>query len=119
MLNTEAKIGMKVMFGRGGYNAERTLGEIIKLNDKSAKVKLLESRGTNRQYPVGTVFGVAYSLMEPADDGNPGNSPLAHDVADTVKVWGKIIRIHQITGNQKGDPARILEEVRKLLEYPD
>lgn len=64
MLKINARIGIKVVFGRPGQLAEKSVGEIIKLNPTKAKVKLLEERGTHRTYPVGTIFAVPYSLME-------------------------------------------------------
>lgn len=61
----EAKIGMKVRFGRG--NGQWTLGEIVKINPTNAKVKTLESRGNGRGSEAGAVWGVPYSMMLPAD----------------------------------------------------
>jgi hypothetical protein len=63
MLRTDARIGQKVYFGR--TNGEKTLGEIIKLNPKKAKVRTLEDRG--RVHIAGEVWGVPYSLMTLAD----------------------------------------------------
>jgi predicted RNA-binding protein with EMAP domain len=65
MQRKEAQIGMRVVFGRPGENAEKSLGVIEKCNPAKAVVKLLEERGTRRNYSVGTEFTVPYSLMEP------------------------------------------------------
>ena len=65
MLVHEARIGMKVFFGRG--NGEKTLGEIVKINPTKAKVKTLQNRGNGRGSDVGSVWTVPYSLMNPAD----------------------------------------------------
>ena len=65
MLVHEARIGMKVFFGRG--NGEKTLGEIVKINPTKAKVKTLQNRGNGRGSYVGSVWTVPYSLMHPAD----------------------------------------------------
>ena len=46
------KVGDKVMFGRP--NGEQTLGRIEKVNQKTYKIKTLESRGTRSQYVVGS-----------------------------------------------------------------
>lgn len=54
------RIGDKVLFGR--TNGEKTLGEIVKVNPKKLKVRQLESRGTMRDYPVGTIWTVHPSL---------------------------------------------------------
>jgi len=71
MLRTDAKVGMKIVFGRPGERAEKSVGVIERVNPAKAKVKLLEERGTHKTYPVGTVFDVPYSLMEPApEDGD-------------------------------------------------
>lgn len=65
MLVHEAKVGMKVVFGKG--NGERTLGEIVKINPTKAKVKTLQTRGNGRGSMAGAVWTVPYSLMNPAD----------------------------------------------------
>jgi hypothetical protein len=63
------KAGDKVYFGRG--RGEKTLGEIVKVNPKRARVKTLEARGTNRDYSIGSVWNVPYSLLSPATAGKP------------------------------------------------
>jgi hypothetical protein len=68
MLVHEARVGMKVMFGRS--NGEQTLGEIVKINPTKAKVKTLESRGSGRGSMAGAVWGVPYSLMKPVTNGD-------------------------------------------------
>lgn len=57
----DCKVGMSVLFGRG--NGEQTLGEITQVNRSKCKVKQMESRGTMRSYPVGTIWTVPASLM--------------------------------------------------------
>ena len=79
MLIHEAKVGMKVVFGRG--NGEQTLGEIVKVNPTKAKVKTLEGRGAGRGSNVGAVWSVPYSMMKPADatqtpQADPSDAPL-------------------------------------------
>ena len=64
MLQENCRRGMKVIFGRP--NGEKTLGEVVKINDKKAKVKILEDRGQRSQ--AGVVWGVPYSMMEPVND---------------------------------------------------
>ena len=56
------KVGDRVMFGRG--RGEKTLGEVVKVNVKSVKVKQLETRGTRKTYDVGSVWKVPHSLCE-------------------------------------------------------
>lgn len=58
------RLGMKVRFGR--RRGEKTLGKIIKMNPKAAKVETLEERGYSNR-PVGQVWTVPYSLMTPAE----------------------------------------------------
>tara|TARA_A100001201_G_C4085871_1_gene200453 strand:- start:433 stop:627 length:195 start_codon:yes stop_codon:yes gene_type:complete len=60
----EYKIGMKVRFGRP--NGEKTVGEIVKVNQKSVKVKTHEARGINGRSASGVVWRVAKhpSLLE-------------------------------------------------------
>lgn len=72
MLRENARIGMKVYFGR--RNGEKTLGEIVKLNGAKAKVKTLEDRGHSERHFVGQEWGVPYSMMEPADGATPAAS---------------------------------------------
>jgi hypothetical protein len=55
--------GDKVYFGRA--HGEKTLGEVVKVNGKSVKVKQLESRGTMKNFAVGTIWRVALSLVSP------------------------------------------------------
>lgn len=57
--------GQEVLFGRP--NGEKTRGEIVKLNPKKAKIKQLDNRGTHRNYPIGTVWAIPYSLIFPAN----------------------------------------------------
>jgi len=66
MEKADCRLGDRVIFGRG--SGEKTLGKIVKLNAKSAKVEQLEERGSTRNRPVGTVWGVQYSLLEPAPE---------------------------------------------------
>jgi len=59
------KAGDKVRFGRD--NGEKTLGEVVKVNRSTVMVKQLESRGTMKAHPAGTVWRVRPSLCTPAD----------------------------------------------------
>ena len=56
------EVGDRVLFGRG--RGEKTLGEVVKVNAKSVKVKQLETRGTRKTYSVGSVWKVPHSLCE-------------------------------------------------------
>ncbi len=58
---TDFHVGQKVRFGR--TNGEKTLGEIVKLNPKKAKVKTLEERGGF----FGQIWNVPYSMLQPVD----------------------------------------------------
>jgi hypothetical protein len=64
MKREECRIGMHVYFGL--KQGQKTLGEVVKLNDKSAKVKILEQRGHGRGCIVGKNWNVHYDLMFPA-----------------------------------------------------
>ena len=66
MTNSDIKVGDKVYFGRN--HGEQTLGEVVKVNRVKVKVRQLESRGTQRDYAVGTVWTVPVSLLRRADD---------------------------------------------------
>jgi len=64
MKREDCTVGMKVEFGRHG--GEKTLGVVVKMNDKKAKVETTEARGRGGRSAAGTVWNVPYSLMEPA-----------------------------------------------------
>src|SRR6476646_3244892 len=76
--------GQKVLFGRA--SGEQTLGEVIKVNRKSIKVKTLEARGYGRGSTPGTIWRVHPSLLtlapgeaipatrQPAGSSNPFKS---------------------------------------------
>jgi len=56
-------VGMQVKFGREG--GEQTLGKVVKKNRKKLKIEQLESRGTFKAYPVGTLWTVPEELVTP------------------------------------------------------
>jgi len=69
MIQSEARVGMKVYFGR--ERGEKTLGEIVKVNPAKAKVKTLEARGMRGA--AGVVWSVPYEMMTTAPaDAKPG-----------------------------------------------
>ena len=68
MLKSETYVGQEVIFG--SRNGEKTRGEVVKLNPKKAKVATLEDRGS--QSPIGTEWGVPYSLLVPAKGTSKG-----------------------------------------------
>jgi hypothetical protein len=82
MLREHVVKGMKVYFGR--KHGEKTLGEVVKVNPKKAKVKQLEDRGSIRDYPIGTMWTVPFSLMEPADPTAIPKAPLFGSVPVTA-----------------------------------
>lgn len=53
--------GDKVIFGR--RRGEQTRGTVIKVNRTRIKIRQDESRGTMRDYPVGTIWTVAWGLV--------------------------------------------------------
>ena len=61
-------VGQTVRFGR--RRGEQSLGEVIKINTKSIKVKLLEGRGVYKAHPVGGIWRVHPSLCSLVT-GNP------------------------------------------------
>lgn len=72
MLREMCRIGMIVEFGR--ENGEKTRGEVVKLNRKMAKVKILEARGRNSE--AGAVWNVGYGLMAEVKCWNPDWGPI-------------------------------------------
>ena len=87
------KVGDRVYFGR--TNGEKSLGEVVKVNRKSLKVKLLEERGSRRSYTVGGTWRVHPSLCTLADEGRPSTRPVAvpcpYKVGDSVWFEGSIL----------------------------
>lgn len=67
MQRNELSIGDRVIFGNP--RGEKTLGEIVKLNPKKAKVKLLEDRGTKRVSRAGAIWTVPYGGISLAPEG--------------------------------------------------
>ena len=59
--NTVFAVGDKVYFGRP--NGEKTLAKITKINRKTYKVTQLESRGTKRNYAIGSEWTVPHDLV--------------------------------------------------------
>lgn len=95
------KVGDKVLFGR--TNGEQTLGEVVKVNWKSLKVKTLESRGTKRNYRKGLVWRVPPSLCRPADPSKDQWSP-----SKATKVPGRRTNV------AKGDRVTFLFRGRHM-----
>ena len=89
---------MKVFFGRG--RGEKTLAEIEKCNDKTAKVRTLEQRGNGRGSEMGSVWNVAYGLLTPADTSAAvariAPQPLEYSPFDSVEnlILQAIMIIH-------------------------
>jgi hypothetical protein len=86
MLIHEARVGMKVAFGR--QNGDQTLGEIIKVNPTKAKVRTLESRGNGRGSMVGSVWSVPYSMMTIVSSEG-GVVPVVKDPSDDPVVYSR------------------------------
>jgi hypothetical protein len=59
------KVGDKILFGR--THGEKTLGTVMKVNRKTVAVRQDESRGTMRDYKVGTKWKVPFTLCYPAN----------------------------------------------------
>ena len=66
-MTTNFQIGQQVMFGRP--NGEKTLGEVVKINRKTIKVKQLETRGQKRIRTAGTIWTVGKTLATPVTGG--------------------------------------------------
>jgi len=85
-------VGDRVYFGR--TNGEKSLGEVVKVNLKSLKVKLLEERGSRRSYAVGGTWRVPPSLCTLADGDCPADRPAAvpslFKVGDSVWFEGSV-----------------------------
>lgn len=72
------RIGDRVLFGRP--NGEQSLGEVIKINSASVKVRLLENRGGGRGSTTGSIWNVHKTLCRPVEAGEqpvPATAPAA------------------------------------------
>ena len=61
--------GRRVGFGRAA--GEQTLGQIVKVNPKTIAVRQLESRGSLRDYPIGTMWRVDPKFVRFAEGAQP------------------------------------------------
>jgi hypothetical protein len=77
------KVGDKVFFGR--KNGEQTWGTIVKINPKKLKVRQDASRGTMRDYPVGTIWTVPSTLVHLAPS-EPGVATASTEPSPVKKV---------------------------------
>jgi len=68
------KIGDKVLFGR--KHGQQSLGEVVKVNRKSLKVKLLEPRGVYKAHAVGGIWRCAPSLCTLVADHSQSQFPV-------------------------------------------
>lgn len=68
----DLKPGMQVLFGRS--HGEKTLGIVVRVNARSVTVKQAETRGTMRAYPVGTIWRVARSMVQPVSGFSPAGA---------------------------------------------
>ena len=101
MQRSEAKIGMKVYFGRP--NGEKSLGEIVKINSKNFKVKLLEARGQYRSHRVGGMWTVPPTLCTPAEEGRPAHI--------TKKAERRPCLVNVLTGKKTYGPPGMSEDM--------
>ena len=127
MLRSDARIGMRVVFGRAGERAEKSFGKIIKINPKTALVETLEQRGMFKMHDVGSKYHVPYYLIEPAPENGdksevvikgkvkpvivPGVTTFRATHADSRPLW-KVIR-----GLSK--ESYLCEVVTEIIEIGD
>lgn len=111
------KKGDKVYFGRSF--GEKTLGEVVKVNRVKVKVRQLESRGTYKSHPVGTVWTVPVSLLTKADAGSVASAPRVMPVEVQNRLRDNQDRDFAfMRGNEAPKPKRseavILDEIRGI-----
>ena len=114
---TDIKKGDKVYFGRSF--GEKTLGEVVKVNRVKVKVRQLESRGTYKSHPVGTVWTVPVSLLTKADAGSVASAPRVMPVEVQNRLRDNQDRDFAfMRGNEAPKPKRpdadILAEIRGI-----
>lgn len=84
MNTTDFKVGEQVYFGR--TFGEKTLGEIVKVNPAKLKVKQLDSRGSYKSYPVGTIWMVPPSMCSKV------NGPVIQEASKPARPEAEILR---------------------------
>lgn len=101
---SDFQIGDKVRFGRS--SGEQTLGEVVRKGSARLKVKQLESRGTMRPYPGGTIWTVPPSLCEKADGS------VAAPVTPTVVPSGTVFPPPK--GREHDDPSSFALKAKRI-----
>lgn len=97
------RIGDRVLFGRP--NGEQSLGEVMKINSKSVKVRLLENRGDGRGSTPGSVWNVAKGLCRPVESG-AGSASATPAAAPVVAPGGVLDRaLAKLTGEERAAVA--------------
>jgi len=80
----ELKIGSKVVFGR--TNGEQTKGEVVKINQKTLKIRQTETRS---KHPIGTVWSVPHSLVR-LDNGKAPRITRTSPSVSTLRKGDKV-----------------------------
>jgi hypothetical protein len=109
MIKDQLRIGTQVHFGR--IDGEKTLGEIVKLNHKTAKIRQLQPR-TNK--PVGTIWNVEYSLITATfinQDPIPYNP---HDVIQNL-LLSTLDAVFQELNKAKQQPPYLVNKQKLVL----
>ncbi len=82
--------GDKVYFGR--HHGEKTLGEIVKVNSKTYKIRQLEERGVQRSRPAGTIWNVAKEFVTSATSHTPENATVSRLASEPARSDAVILR---------------------------
>jgi hypothetical protein len=107
MQRSDLSVGDKVIFG--SRRGEETLGEIVKLNPRRAKVRTLEDRGRVRHSTTGAVWTVPYSLISKAPEGAKPQEKAAPEERG-VRDFGR-----QAADFKKGDRVKFEDRVGKII----
>lgn len=89
MLREQCHVGMEVIFGR--TRGEKTRGKVVKVNQKTANVVTLETRGTQRVQGPGGKWKVPFTLMEPANGQAVDDAPPPRK---GLEPWQESLRLH-------------------------
>lgn len=107
---TTFKVGDKVYFGRP--EGEQTLGEVVKVNQASVKIRQLEVRGVQRVRQAGALWKVHPSFVRHADPSKvPAPAPKRPEDAIMKEVAGCYCRLSP--ENLSGDGEYPASYVRK------
>jgi len=122
MMTQEFHKGMKVVFGRP--NGEQTHGTVVKVNRKTVKVRQDESRGTQKDYAIGTEWKVAKSLCRPANGSSAPAPEAPKPKRSEAEIMDDILSVYcclspeNLSCDGELPPAQVRKRAAFALAHP-